>query len=343
VIDQPGIFFARLYGGNKSMDREKKRNEDSNDIFNRKDRKGNESKSSLTKIGELIYLSGKDFLIDNGPQWAAAIAYYSLLSLFPLLLAITSIGSYFVNLEWIIEQVTGLMEGLIPEGTQEIEDVIREAYDARGGVGILSTLALLWSGSRVFGVVTRALNIAFDSDDRYGVVRRTLAEILMLLTLGLLLIIALVSQFLLAYLISLTNIFPENQNLLFQIAIDAIPLVLLFFFFLLLYRYLPNRSVEWSAAFIGAVVALLLFFLARPLFQNYVQQFANYNLIYGSLAIVIIIIFWAWLMGLIVLFGGEIASHYEALFVQGLLKEEVEEKHRQRSPISSRRELNVDS
>lgn len=80
-------------------------------------------------------------------------------------------------------------------------------------------------------------------------------------------------------------------------------------------------------------MATLLFVLARPLFVSYLRRFANYNLIYGSLAIVIIMVFWAWIVALILLFGGETASHTQAMVIEGQPKEEVERRHLQRSPV----------
>jgi uncharacterized BrkB/YihY/UPF0761 family membrane protein len=77
-------------------------NDDRVENSNDRDRKSKDPNFSFKRIGQLFFLSGKDFFIDNGPQWAAAIAYYSLLSLFPLLLAITSIGAYFVAIVVII-------------------------------------------------------------------------------------------------------------------------------------------------------------------------------------------------------------------------------------------------
>lgn len=79
-------------------------------------------------------------------------------------------------------------------------------------------------------------------------------------------------------------------------------------------------------------IAALLFILARPLFVRYLNQFASYQDIYGSLAIVIILVFWAWIVAVIMLFGGEIASHSEEMLIEGNPATEVERRHIERAP-----------
>ncbi|MHB0859604.1 MAG: YhjD/YihY/BrkB family envelope integrity protein [Anaerolineae bacterium] len=106
-------------------------------------------------VGKVIWQAGKDLCNDNGPQWAASIAYYALLSLFPLLLGIASVAAFFVNPEWLISQATEAMGDLIPAGEGQIEEIVQSAIDARRGAGILSILSLLWTGTRVFAVLTR--------------------------------------------------------------------------------------------------------------------------------------------------------------------------------------------
>lgn len=152
----------------------------------------------LERLGRLLVSAGKDFGDDDGPQWAAAVAYYALLSLFPLLLASVSIAAYFVDPEWITGEATNLLGDF------------------------------------------------------------------------------------------------------------------------LLYRFVPRRRPDWQAALVGAGVAAALVLLARPLFIYYVQRFGDYNIIYGSLAIVVILIFWAFIVAAITILGGEIASHVQAEYYGGL-------------------------
>lgn len=216
------------------------------------------SKEWWRKIGFVLYAAGKDFFTDDGPQWAASIAYYSLLSIFPLLLAAASIASYFINPQTAIKQATELLGNLVPGGAGEIERIVRNAIDSRASASILSTLALLWSGSRVFGTLTKALNISYDVSDTYGFLRRTMIELILLLTIGFLFMVAVVSRTLFDLLWNQIPFLPANQSFLFFLLRSAIPDVLLLVTFYLVYRYVPRRRVNWKAALSGTLVALLL-------------------------------------------------------------------------------------
>ena len=287
------------------------------------------------RLGQVFVQSVKDFFRDNGPQWAAAIAYFTLLSSFPLMLAILSIASFFVSQEWAIQQGIQFLGDFLPQGEEQVETIIVEAIEARGTVSILAIMALLWSGSRVFGVVTRALNIAYDVDEPYGFFKRTLIELIMLISVGLLFIVALASRTLLPIVIQAFDLLPLNDNAIFNVLINLIPAVLLLLAFFTIYRFVPRRSVSWKAALPGAILATVLFVVGRPVFTGYVNSFADYHLIYGSLAVLIILVFWIWLVSVFLLLGGELVAHIQDMLIEGKTAEEVEQKHELRSPYST--------
>lgn len=274
----------------------------------------------------------KDFSKDNGPQWAAALAYYALLSVFPLMLAALSIASYFVDVGWVADQAANILGEFVPTGQNELRGIIYGIYEARGSATIISIALLLWSGSQVFGVATQALNLAFDADETYGFLRRVLIQFAMAGTIGVMLIVALLSR---------TVIEVVAQRLVFSGPLITlanglewlVPGILLALTLFLVYRWVPRCTVHARPAWIGALVAAVAFLVARPLFAFYIDRFANYNLVYGALAILIILVFWAWVTAQIFLFGGQLASLIEALEHRGKDREEVEERHELRSPV----------
>lgn len=296
------------------------------------------SRNRLQKIGSILGQSLKHYVKDNGPQWAAAIAYYSLLSIFPLLLAAIAIAAYFVDRQWAIEQGSQLIHGLVPSGTQFLREVVEEIMQARGEVGILSILVLLWSGSRVFGVITKALNIAYHVSEPYSFLRRTLIEMLMTLTIGILFLLAVGSRLTIGFVQTFVPVPALQQDVLYQILGHAVPAALLLLSLFLTYQYVPRRRVEWWAALIGAIVFTVLFLLAQPLFISYIQSFANYSLVYGPLAVVITLIFWIWLVANLLLLGGELVSHIQDLVVEDRSERDVEKQHEERDPTSPKHE-----
>jgi membrane protein len=286
------------------------------------------------RVGQAFKLAGKDFLVDNGPSWAAAIAFYSLLSVFPLLLAMVSLAAQLVDPEWAASQIARRMGDFLPRGENEIREIIQEAHAAGAGAGIISMVLLLWSGSYVFGAMTTALNLAYDVDETYGFAKRLLIRAVMLLTLGVLFVLAASSRWLLSFFGDTLEMLPAGeQGWFFALGRAVIPAALLVLVFFLIYRFVPRRRPDWQAALFGAAVATMAFLLARPLFTTYLQQFGtDYNVIYGSLGIGIILMFWAWIVAVILLLGGELSSHTQAIVIEGQPVEEVKQRHLGRSP-----------
>lgn len=299
------------------------------------------SHEGLERAGKVVVASLKHFVKDNGPQWAAAIAYYSLLSLFPLLLAAIAIAAYFVDREWAIDQGSALIRGLIPSGTQFIREIVQEIMKTRGEAGILSILVLLWSGSRVFGVITKALNIAYHVSEPYSFLRRTLIEMLMTLTIGILFILAVGSRLVISFIQSFVQIPALQEDVFYRLLSFIVPLVLLLISLFLTYQYVPRRRVTWWAALTGAIVFTLLFLIAQPVFVGYIQRFANYSLVYGPLAIVITLVLWTWIVANILLLGGELVSHIQDMVVEQKSQREVERQHEERDPTSPQHERSV--
>jgi uncharacterized BrkB/YihY/UPF0761 family membrane protein len=77
---------------------------------------------------------------------------------------------------------------------------------------------------------------------------------------------------------------------------------------------------------VGTLVATSLFLAARPIFYGYVQNLANYNLLYGGIAIAVVLLVWGWVAAFIAIFGGEIASHFQAMVLEGAGAKSVDRK-----------------
>ncbi len=292
---------------------------------------GNTRKRRAQQVWSVLQQSLKDLLQDSGPEWAAAIAYYSLLSIFPLLLATVTISSFFVSVDTAVANTTIVFGRFVPQGSEQIEQIVRETYATRGGLSVFSFVVLLWSGSRVFGVITKAINIAYDVDETYGFLKRALIELVMLVSIGVIFLAALALPLILDIL-NILSFSRRSVAVLVSVLHVIGPTLLLFGAFLLTYRFVPRGRRHWGSAAIGAAVAALLVTAARPVFFSYVQQIGQYNLIYGSLAILVILVLWAWVVALLMLFGGEVASHVQTMIIEGRSAEDVDRRHRARSP-----------
>jgi membrane protein len=270
-------------------------------------------KDWLHRGGRLVVAAGKELFDDNGPQWAAALAYYTLLSVFPLLLVVAALAATVIDGQRVVDEAATLLGDLVPQNHERFAAIINGAMANRGQVGVLSFLALLWTGSRVFATLIQALNIVYDIKKTYPVWQRLLIEVGFLLTLGVVIIAALASGLLVELLWRIVQIVPTHPGLTFTIIRGAVRVVLVGLAFFLIYRFVPRAQQHRTPAALGAGTATLLFLIARPLFLFYLHRFGQYNLIYGSLTIVVTLLVWIWIVALITLFGGEIAARSETM------------------------------
>ncbi len=289
-------------------------------------------KAECALAWQVVKLSWRSFFKDNNASWSAAIAYYSLLSLFPLLLAIGSVAAFFVDPQWAVAQATHYLGTLLPRGPVAIDRIVVQTLSTARGAGLITLIPLLWTGSLVFGAVTKALNIIFETeeDPRWG--RRLLVRLAMLLTLGVMFLVALASPFIFQILRWIFGILPIGQETLFQLVVNAVPPVFVLAAFFLAYRFAPRRQPHWRPALAGALLATLIFAAAKPIFLGYLHWLARYNVVYGSLAGIIVVVLWTWIVAMIGLFGAQVAAHAQAVFIEGQPVEDVGQRHLHRRP-----------
>lgn len=272
---------------------------------------------SSKKFIRIFLLSLKSFFKNEGPTWAASIAYYSLLSIFPLLLAAVAIASYFVDAAWAVARMSELLGDFLPKGRREIEEILNAALSMDKKAGFFYMLLLFWTGTLVFGTITKALNVVFQSEKKFSYFKRVQIRVMMLIPFGFLFLLALGSEFFLRILKFTLGILPWGKEIIAQIIIAAVPGFIMFLAFFAAYRFLPRRRPGSKSAVIGALTAAILFVAAKPIFLGYVKLMGSENLIYGSLAGVVAGVVWGWVLAMIGIFGAQLSAHYEPTRTSG--------------------------
>jgi membrane protein len=274
--------------------------------------------SKIRLLGKALFQALKDSFADNATQWAAAIAYYSFLSLFPLLLAAVSLSAYFVSPDWAVGKAILLLREFVPEGDAAVQRIIHDAvHAAHPYAGLVSLVVLLVLGSRAFGALSRALNIAYEGEQTGSLMGRIAIEIAMMAAVGALFICTLFSHYLLQLLWSAARFLPGETDFLAAAIGQVIRVMLSLGAFFLIYRFVPRKRLQWQSIAAGSIAATVLFVAARPIFYQYVQYLANYNLIYGGIAIAVVLLVWGWVAAFITILGGEIASHVQMMVLEG--------------------------
>ncbi|RUA28586.1 MAG: hypothetical protein DSY78_15005 [Chloroflexi bacterium] len=269
--------------------------------------------NSVVALGWRVF---KELGDDDATHLSAGVAYYSVFSVFPLLLGLLAIsGTVFTSItlqEQFLDYVTESMPGSEEFVSKNIEELVR----FRGALGICAILGLLWSGSSAFGAMSRAINRAWDVEkDRPFYVAKTL-HIIIALSVG---ILFLLSSFA-SVAIELLSNYSRDLGLpgheffldfgLGNLMLKAVPWAITLAVFLLLYRFVPNCKTYWRYVWTGAVVATILFEASKGIFMWYLVNVANYELIYGSVASMMVLMTWAYVSAFILILGAEISSEY---------------------------------
>ena len=256
----------------------------------------------------------KKFLQDGAPDLAASIAYSALFSIFPLLLGVVAAAGLIGDEAVVRRAIVETLARVAPPATAEFVDRnVQEAIRLRGTFGILAIVGLFWSATAVASTVRNALNRVLSVIQPRPYLFRKLIDLILVVLAGTFLILSLITS---AATLRLISAFPGLASLIVTLETSTLarlastvgPVILSTLTFLVVYLYLPNVRIRWTNALIGALVAGLLFEGIKQAFFWYLQTFARYQLVYGSLTGIIVFLLWMYLSSAILLFGAELAS-----------------------------------
>jgi len=255
-----------------------------------------------------------NFIEDGGSRMAAAISFYALFSLFPITLLAVSIFGVVLRNPAVQEQVLAGIIGFLPIQDQSIANSLRNVARLGPTLTVVSALGSLWSAGALSAALRSSLNVVFEVQVGRPWFRAKLLDYVFLPIVALPLIggIVLTTAWRIAQaeLGRALGFLPSPISLSFfwYAGALAIPFLLSFVAFLLTYWVLPNRRTPFRYLWPGALLAALGFEVLKEGFAAYVENFAAFNVIYGSLGSVIVLLFWVYLTANIVLFGAEVSA-----------------------------------
>lgn len=262
-------------------------------------------------VGERTY---KGFMAHQGNANAAAIAYYTLFSVFPLTLLLISLGSFVLNSQQAQEAALTAVGTYLPFATELVQRNIERVLELRGTASVIGVVGFIWAASGVFGSLSRAINLAWDLErPRPAWAERALAAGLVLLV-ALLFSLSLFSTAAFEVVERLARLLPSDTPIsglsLIDLASTGLPYIFTVLLFSFLYTVLPSTRVAWTEVLPGALLASVVWEVAKNGFTIYLGSFATYNLVYGSLGAVIALLLWSYISGLIILLGAEFTVQY---------------------------------
>jgi membrane protein len=275
------------------------------------------SQAAAESLVDVLKRTVREFREDNLTDWAAALTYYGILSIFPALIVFVAI------IGLIGAPVTEpLLDNIGSFAPSEVKDILVKAVqgleESRGGAGLLAIVALvgaLWAASGYVAAFIRAANIVWDVEEgrpvwktvplRIGV---TLVLIVLLAASAVIVVFTGPLAERVAELIGVSGVVVT----VWDIAKWPVLVLLVALMLAILYYATPNvRQPRFRWITPGAILAVAIWIVASAAFALYVANFGSYNETYGSLGAVIIFLVWLWLTNVAVLLGAELNAELE--------------------------------
>ena len=251
------------------------------------------------------------FINDEALSRGAAIAFYTVTSIAPVLLIVIAVAGLAFGREAAQNAIIGQLSDLMGQQTAEvIQTAVASAASKSSGIlaTIVGIVVLLVTASGVFGEMQTALNAIWKAKPKGTTVSRLIraraASLGLVVSLGFLLMVSLVvSTALTAFGNYLDSILPFGK-LILTVLNGAVSLILISFLFAAIYKVLPDRDLEWRDVVVGAVVTGVLFTIGKSLISWYIGSSAVASS-FGAAGALIVLLLWVYYSAQIFLLGAE--------------------------------------
>jgi membrane protein len=274
-------------------------------------------KIKITTIFSLLKEAFQGWQQDKASLLAAALAYYTVFSITPLLvIAIAIVGAVFgqeAARGEILAQINDLVGA---EGAQAIEMALANANQPQlGGIAsLISVVVLLVGASGVFAQLQEALNTVWNITVKPNVglwnfIQKRLLSFGMVLAIGFLLLVSLIISAILSGISKLEFDILPGLTIFWQLLNFLVSFGFITVLFALIYKYLPDVKIRWRDVWVGATITALLFSLGKYLIGLYLGQ-GSLGSTYGAAGSLIVFLAWVFYSAQILLFGAELTEVY---------------------------------
>lgn len=278
--------------------------------------------ASLTNPGDLwgmLKEAGNSFIEDMAPRLGAALAYYTIFSLAPLLVIVLAVAGLVFGEKAAAGQVKGQIESLVgEEGGKAIEQMVANADKPKAGMvaTVVGVVMLLFGASALFGQLQDALNTIWGVQPKpgrgvMGILRDRFLSFTMVLGTSFLLLMSLVIS---AALAALGSVFSDwGWGVVGPTLNVVISLVVVTVLFAMIYRFLPDAKIVWKDVWFGATITAVLFTIGKFLIGLYLGK-AGPASAYGAAGSLAVLLIWLYYSSQIFLFGAELTKAYSNKF-----------------------------
>lgn len=262
---------------------------------------------------DVLYRALSDFGEQHGSVYAAAISYYAMFSIVPMLVFIATIFGFVSRGTELQTRVVGAILNQVPPSAgyrDDIQNVVSISAAQGGLLTLLGFIGTIWTASNLFTILRRALNLAFDIPNARPFITGRLVDMLSILGVGILVLLSLGATAALGIIRAVSSDIFHGWlvNLGWGVVFFLLPFVLSFGVFMMIYRVVPNRLIDRRDRMIGALLAALGFELVKIGFTIYVANFSSYQQVYGAIGGIVAFLVFVHLESTIIIVSAEIAG-----------------------------------
>lgn len=285
----------------------------------------------IKKYFQVLKGAAHGFSQDNCAKLSAALSYYTIFAIGPLLIIIISLSAIFYGRDAVQGKIYHQINGLIgSDAALQVQEIIKNSQHSNKGIigTIIGTIVLVIGATGIFTEIQDSINFIWSlrAKPKRGIVKYFINRLLsfsLIVSLGFLLIVSLVISALLDLLSDrLTHFFPHSTVYLFYGLNLLIIFIIISLLFAIIFKVLPDGKIKWKDTFIGASFTSVLFIIGKAAIGFYLGR-SNLGATYGTAASVIIILTWVYYTSLILYFGAEFTKCYALEYGGGIIPDET--------------------
>jgi membrane protein len=274
------------------------------------------------EIFAILKQAGSDWMDDQAPTLGAALAYYTVFSLAPLLILAIAIAGLVFGHEAAQGQIFDQLRGLLGEASaKSMQDMVQNA-NAKPATGVVATVigvvTLLFGASGVFGQLQTSLNTIWEVQPKpgrgfMGIVRDRILSFGFIVVIGFLLLVSLVLTAAIALFAEWFGEMFPGMEALAQVLNFVLSLAMITLLFAMIFKFLPDAKIAWHDVWIGAFITAVLFTVGKFALGLYLGK-SGVGSSYGAAGSLIILLLWVYYSSQILFFGAEFTQVYANRF-----------------------------
>ncbi|MEM7574221.1 MAG: YihY/virulence factor BrkB family protein [Bacteroidota bacterium] len=271
------------------------------------------------KVGAALKKSAVEFGRKELMLRSAALAYYTIFSLPPIILLLTQLSSVFYDPITIEQTIFSQFRELFGRQTaSQLADTVSSIglFEREGWSLIVGVGGTLFTATTIFVTIQGSLNKIFEAEafvEKLGwwqLIKGRLIALALLLSIAFVLVVTLIANALITrFTGQIQEIVPALSSVLLYLFAMGLPVVVVGFLFVLIFRYLPDRPISWRDASVGALVTTLLFFIGQYAISFYLGLVQPGN-IYDAAGSLVVIMVWIFYASAIFYFGAQFTYSY---------------------------------